>query len=174
MHDGSITVGDKWLQANLDGYIQWCINNNSLFILTFDEDDKLSNNHILTFFTGANIKGGSYSQPVTHYNVLRTIEELYQLPFAGVSADSSTIRGVWQTTIPVTYTFIGNGNWNVASNWSNNTIPPDTLSAGNEIIINTQGGGQCILNVSYTVSHGAKLTVMSGKNFVIQGNLTLK
>ncbi len=174
MHDGSISVGDTWLRNNLDGYIQWSINNNSLFILTFDEDNSLSNNHILTFFTGANIKGGSYSQPVTHYNVLRTIEELYQIPFAGASTDSSAILGIWQTTTPVTYTFIGNGNWDIASNWSNNLIPPNTLSAGNEIIIKTQAGGSCILNVPYTVSHAAKLIVTTDKKFVIQGNLTLK
>lgn len=80
MHDGSIATGDAWLQNNLDGYIQWCINNNSLFILTFDEDDNSSGNHVLTSFTGADIKGGNYAQPVTHYNVLRTLEDLYQLP----------------------------------------------------------------------------------------------
>ncbi len=85
MHDGSIAVGDTWIQNNLAGYIQWCINNNSLFILTFDEDDNVSGNHILTSFTGQDVKGGSYSQPVTHYNILRTIEDLYQLPYAGVS-----------------------------------------------------------------------------------------
>ncbi len=39
MHDGTIATGDAWIQNNLGPYIQWCTNNNSLFVLTFDEDD---------------------------------------------------------------------------------------------------------------------------------------
>src|SRR6185295_5769417 len=42
MHDGaakkSIPVGDCWLKKNLDDYYQWAKKNNSLLILTFDED----------------------------------------------------------------------------------------------------------------------------------------
>jgi hypothetical protein len=34
MHDGSIQQGDAWLKANLDGYVQWAKNNNSLLIVT--------------------------------------------------------------------------------------------------------------------------------------------
>src|SRR5262249_878612 len=39
MHDGTIQQADAWLKANLDAYVQWAKNNNSLFIMTFDEDD---------------------------------------------------------------------------------------------------------------------------------------
>ena len=74
--------------------------------------------------------------------------------------------------LPVIYTFTGNGNWNVAANWSNNMMPPAVLSNGSEIIIDPPAGGQCILNIPYTINPGAKLTVMTGKHFVIQGNLT--
>jgi len=75
--------------------------------------------------------------------------------------------------LPVIYTFTGNGNWNVASNWNNNLMPPAVLSYGSEIIIDPPAGGQCILNIPYSVSRGAKLTVMTGKYFIIEGNLTL-
>lgn len=34
----AIQHGDAWLQTYLDGYAQWAINNNSLLIITFDED----------------------------------------------------------------------------------------------------------------------------------------
>ncbi|MEP6926817.1 MAG: alkaline phosphatase family protein [Ginsengibacter sp.] len=101
MHDGSITDGDTWLRNNLDGYIQWCINNNSLFILTTDEQDGQAPANIVTFFTGANIKGGIYNQSITHYNVLRTIEELYQLPYVGESINSSAISSIWLTVLPL-------------------------------------------------------------------------
>lgn len=101
MHDGTIAAGDAWIQNNMNAYIQWCKLHNSLFILTFDEDDRSANNHILTLFTGANINGGSYNQPITHYNLLRTVEELYQLPFAGVSNDSAAIQNIWTSTLPL-------------------------------------------------------------------------
>ena len=172
MHDSGVVNCDIWMHANLDGYVQWCLNNNSLFIVTFDEDNTVNNNHIPTFFTGANINPGTYSQPVTHYNILRTIEELYQLPYAGVSADSTALQGIWLTTTPTIYTFTGNGNWSDASNWSNNLVPPATLSPNSEIKIDPVAGGQCVLNISYTVSSAGKLTVMSGKKFVVQGNLS--
>ena len=172
MHDGSIAMCDAWMQSNLDGYVQWCINNNSLFIVTFDEDNTQQNNHIPTFFLGANINPGSYSQPVTHYNILRTIEELYQLPYIGASADSTALQGIWVTSAPLVYTFTGNGNWSDASNWSNNVLPPATLSPNSEIKIDPVAGGQCILNIPYTVSSAGKLTVMTGKKFVVQGNLS--
>ncbi len=173
MHDGSISTGDTWIKNNLDGYIQWCISNNSLFILTFDEDDGASGNHILTSFTGADIKGGSYNQPVTHYNVLRTLEDLYQLPYAGFSADSSAISGIWLSALAITYAFTGDGNWDVASNWSGNLIPPPATYTGSQIIINNIPGGKCILNVPYSVNAGTTLTVMPGKNLQVNGNLTV-
>ncbi len=173
MHDGSIATGDTWLQDNLDGYIQWCINNNSLFILTFDEDDNGSGNHILTFFTGEDIKGGSYSQPVTHYNVLRTMEDLYQLPYAGVSKDSSAISGIWLSAQSLTYTFTGDGNWDIASNWLGNLVPPPTTYTGSQIIINNVNRGQCIMNVPYIVNAGTTFTVLPGKTLQVNGNLTV-
>jgi subtilisin-like proprotein convertase family protein len=78
------------------------------------------------------------------------------------------------TPISTTYTFTGNGNWNVAANWSNNTIPPSTLPAGGSIVINHSAGGQCVLNVSQTISTGAGITVLTGKNLVVNGALTIK
>ena len=173
MHDGSIAAGDTWIQNNLDGYIQWCVSNNSLFILTFDEDNNVSGNHILTSFTGADIKGGNYPQPVTHYNLLRTLEDLYQLPYAGFSADSSAISGLWLSAQPITYIFTGDGNWDAPSNWSGNIIPPAITYSGSKIIIDHAAGGQCIVNVPYAVSAGTTFTVLPGKILKLSGNLVV-
>ena len=71
----------------------------------------------------------------------------------------------------VTYTFTGIGNWNVASNWDNNRMPPAVLSNGSEIIIDPPLGEQCVLNIPYTINPGAILTVVTGKKFIVQGNL---
>ena len=72
------------------------------------------------------------------------------------------------------YTFTGNGNWSEPSNWSNNTVPPSPLPATNSIIINHTDGGQCVLNVQQRIASGAGITINTGKNFVIAGDLKLQ
>ncbi len=99
------------------------------------------------------------------------MEDLFQLPYAGVSTDSSAISGIWLSTMAFTYTFTGDGNWDVASNWSGNLIPPPTTFTGSQIIINNVSGGQCILNVPYIVNAGTTLTVLPNKNLQVNGNL---
>jgi hypothetical protein len=92
--------------------------------------------------------------------------------FAGKLASDGSLGG--STPVATTYTFTGNGNWNVAANWSNNTIPPATLPSGSTITINHTVGGQCVLNISQTIAAGATLTVLTGKNLVVQGNLRIQ
>ncbi len=75
---------------------------------------------------------------------------------------------------PVKYVFTGNGNWDVAANWSNNKIPPAALPAGSTILINPSGGGECVLNVPQTIMPGAELIVSDDKQFRINGNLTMQ
>jgi phosphatidylinositol-3-phosphatase len=96
MHDGSISTGDTWVRNNLDGYVQWAKTHNSLFILTFDEDDYGSTEHIITIFSGGMVKGGAYKVTINHFNVLRTIEWMYGLPYAGSAANVKTINNCWR------------------------------------------------------------------------------
>ena len=98
MHDGSITAGDNWIYNNLSSYIQWAKTNNSLFILTFDEDDYTTNNHIATIFTGQMVAGGQYSDTINHYSILRTIEDMYGLPYACNASTATTISDCWTIT----------------------------------------------------------------------------
>lgn len=77
-------------------------------------------------------------------------------------------------TVLTLYTFNGNGNWNVAANWSNNIIPPSPLPQYSKIVIAPSGAGECILNVPMTVSQGGQLTVEPGKKFRVLGNLTIE
>jgi hypothetical protein len=98
MHDGSIAAGDTWLKDHLGGYVQWAITHNSLLILTFDEGDHVTvPNHIPTIFVGPMVQPGRYSETITHFNVLRTIEAMYGLPFAGASATAAPISNCWTT-----------------------------------------------------------------------------
>ena len=121
MHNGDdperINKGDAWLKENLDGYVRWAKSNNSLLIITFDEGDTregniikrilryfLDNNeaddhehnHIFTLFVGGMVKSVRYDQRIDHYRVLRTLEEMYGLAYAGNSADSAAISEVWK------------------------------------------------------------------------------
>jgi subtilisin-like proprotein convertase family protein len=78
------------------------------------------------------------------------------------------------TPLATTYTFTGNGNWNVAANWSSGVIPPATLPANASIVINHTVGGNCILNVTQNIAQGANLTVVTGKNLLIPGTLNIQ
>jgi phosphatidylinositol-3-phosphatase len=96
MHDGSIAEGDAWLQTHLDAYVQWAQANNSLLIVTWDEDDGSEGNRIVTLFIGPMVQPGQYDEAVDHYRVLRTIEDMYGLPAVGESANRTPIADVWQ------------------------------------------------------------------------------
>ena len=98
MHDGTIQQGDTWLQNNIDAYAQWAKSHNSLLVVTWDEDDSSQSNQIPTVFYGAGIKAGQYSETINHYNVLRTIEDMYGLPYAGSASSATPITDVFSTT----------------------------------------------------------------------------
>jgi acid phosphatase len=81
---GEVRTGDAWLKTYMDGYVQWARTHNSLLILTWDEDanaGQADNQLIPTIFVGANIKAGSYPEAINHYNLLRTLEDMYGLPY---------------------------------------------------------------------------------------------
>ena len=95
MHDGSIAQGDQWLYQNLSQYAGWARANNSLLILTWDEDDNTPRNQIPTVFYGANVRPGTYNEPISHYNVLSTLEEMYGLPKLGYATRAPAITDIW-------------------------------------------------------------------------------
>jgi len=98
MHDGTITQGDTWLQKNIDSYAQWAKANNSLLIVTWDEDDGSQNNQVATIFVGQMVVPGRYNEKIDHFSILRTIEDMYGLTYAGASATAISISDIWSTT----------------------------------------------------------------------------
>jgi hypothetical protein len=96
MSRGSILQADLWLRNNLSRYVAWAQNNNSLLIVDWDEDHSLWGNHIPTIFVGPMVSPGQYSERINHYNVLRTIEDMFGLPHLGQSAAVTPIADVWQ------------------------------------------------------------------------------
>ena len=92
----AIRRGDAWLKANIADYAEWAIKHNSLLIVTWDEDDSSSKNQnkIATILYGAKLLGGKYAVPITHYNILHTLESMYGLPFTDAN-NAPPIAGVW-------------------------------------------------------------------------------
>jgi acid phosphatase len=85
MHDCSVAVGDAWARAHLRPYVAWARAHNSLLVITFDEDDGTAANHIATVLVGPMVRQGRYRQFINHYNVLRTLEDMYRLPPLGLA-----------------------------------------------------------------------------------------
>lgn len=99
MHDGSIAQGDAWLNRELSGYANWAVANNSLLVVTWDEDDGSSlgggHNRIPTVFYGAHVQPGTYNERISHYNVLSTLEQMYGLPKTGYAVSAPPIADIW-------------------------------------------------------------------------------
>jgi hypothetical protein len=105
MHNGTVPQADTWLATNIDPYYQWAKTHNSLLIVTWDEDDSKvgGNNTIPTIFAGAGVKaGGVVAQPYTIHNLLRTVEDMYALPYAGTSANVRPVVGPFVSDPAVT------------------------------------------------------------------------
>jgi hypothetical protein len=119
--NNSVRQYDSWVQTNLDAYKNWAVNNNSLLIVTYDEDEFTSTNKIATVFYGANVATGVYAQTINHYNVLRTIEEAFRLTTHAGAAASATPIGYCWTTPP------GNFAESAASRGKNLVAPEEQI-----------------------------------------------
>lgn len=96
MHDCSVSTGDDWARAHLHRYVTWAQTHHSLPIITFDEDSGTSANHIPTIMVGPMVRPGQVNQRIDHYNVLRTLEDMYGVPALGHAASAHPITA-WQT-----------------------------------------------------------------------------
>ena len=75
---------------------------NTAVILTWDEGSGLitASDDIPTIFAGAHVQRGiTSSTPITHYNVLRTLEDMYGLTPLAEAANASAITDVWDDVI---------------------------------------------------------------------------
>ena len=176
MHNGSdparITRGDNWILNNLGGYIEWAKTNNSILILTFDEDDNFSGNHIFTLIVGEPVLPGSYSSRIDHYNVLRTIEDMFSLPYAGASASATPIDYCWDVCSnsakinPSGPVYFCNGDSAVLTASSGLTYAWSNGSTSPSITVSSTG------NYRVTVSNGTGCTSTSSYVEVIESDFT--
>jgi len=99
MHDCNVATGDSWLQTHIGGYARWAMTHDSLLIITWDEDDGSQSNQIPTIFAGQLVRPGTYTEPITHYSVLATLEAAYGLPRAGdrTAQAQPPIANIWRS-----------------------------------------------------------------------------
>ncbi|HET7649627.1 MAG TPA: alkaline phosphatase family protein [Gammaproteobacteria bacterium] len=97
MHDGTIRMGDQWLQQNLARYADWAEKHDSLLIVTWDEDNGSEDNRIMTLLFGAHLKPGQYPQHYDHYSLLRTLTDLFHAKPVGHAKTAAAIDGIWKS-----------------------------------------------------------------------------
>ena len=130
MHDGTISQGDTWLQQHMNGYVQFAQTHNSLLIVTWDEDDSASGNQIPTIFVGPMVKQGQFTETINHFNVLRTLEDLYGLTHAGSAATATAISDVWKSPTPDFAVSASPASLSVTQGSSGTTTISTTVSGG--------------------------------------------
>ncbi len=95
-----VADGDAWLAANLPAVLA-ALGPKGLLVLTWDEDDSSTNNHILTVFVGPQVITGAVSaQTLNHFTLNRMIcDALGLAPFANGRFEAS-VENVWKGVTP--------------------------------------------------------------------------
>lgn len=78
MHSCPVSTGDAWLGRQVPAILKSpaFTQQHSLLVITWDEDDHTSVNHVATILVGASVHAGFQSQTAyTHYSLLKTIEQ---------------------------------------------------------------------------------------------------
>jgi hypothetical protein len=93
MHDGTIAQGDAFLQAFVPlvtASPDWA---HTLLIVTFDEGTTNTNGggHVYTAAAAPWLAHANVATMYNHFSVLRTIEQVYGLPFLGGAATATTM-----------------------------------------------------------------------------------
>jgi acid phosphatase len=95
MHDGTIAQADAWARTHLGPLVRWAQTHDTLVILTMDEGYD-NTNSIPIIFAGPMVRPGRYGQRVDHYNVLRTLADMYGLTPPGHAARVAAITDCWR------------------------------------------------------------------------------
>jgi phospholipase C len=101
MHSCSVQVGDSWLRQQLPLLLESPQLQDGVIFVLFDEgaasDHAGGGGHVPGLVLGPLIRPGSVaSRPVTHYSVLRTIEQAWHLQYLGKSRAAVPISGIWR------------------------------------------------------------------------------
>jgi acid phosphatase len=100
MHNCTTREGDHWLRNHLTPILEYNAANDGLLVITWDEaaPDLDGSDRIPTLLIGPMIRPGEYGQYVSHYNVLRTIEEIFKVPCVANACGARPIAGMWRAS----------------------------------------------------------------------------
>ncbi|KAI8903735.1 phosphoesterase family-domain-containing protein [Gorgonomyces haynaldii] len=90
-HDTSVTYASKWLKDFLEPLLSNSLFNDTLFVVTFDEDAYGGNNRVLTVLLGAGVQPGTTDATnYNHYSQLATVEKQFGLGNLGQNDATAT------------------------------------------------------------------------------------
>jgi len=96
MHDCPKAEDDAWLREQFGPYIAWAKTHRSLFVLSFDEDNRTGGNRIATIVAGAGVRPGHYTGRLDHYDLLHTLQLMYRSPLTGVAQRRAGMPDIWR------------------------------------------------------------------------------
>lgn len=100
MHDCSVAQGDAWLKSFLPRLQRSPQLRGGAIFLAFDEADGGASGgggHVALIALGSTVRPHARTgAPLSHYSLLRTIEDAWHLPHLGRSASASPITGIWK------------------------------------------------------------------------------
>ena len=96
MHDCPVSTGDAWLKRFVPPLLRSPELANSVVFVVFDESDS-ADPRTAALALGPSVRPGSVFRPaMSHYGLLRTIEDAWGLPRLGRSAQASPVTGIWR------------------------------------------------------------------------------
>jgi len=96
MHDCPVSTGDAWLGRFLPPLLRSRQLANSAVFVIFDESDSIDS-RVAALALGPLVRpGSSFAPAMSHYGLLRTIEDAWGLPRLGRSARVGPITGIWR------------------------------------------------------------------------------
>ena len=156
MHDCSISAGDTWLKNNLPTILNSpaYTTQNSLVLITWDEDDGTQNNQVATLVIAKGVPAGFKSgTPYTHYSLLKTIEQAWGLaPLTANDGNATAMSDFFGPGVPASLPGAPSGVTATAGKRSAMVAWQPPASAG----------GCAITSYTVTASPGGVATTVGG------------
>lgn len=177
MHDGTVSMADEWLSTWIRPYAEWAMSNNSLLIITWDEDESESRNRIPTILYGPMIVSGTNDITWTLHNLLRTIEDMYGMVHAGTAAKVRPIVGCFVGDAPMEKRIFRqgqNGYSDAADTYIEQNAPSAAHGANTPVVIDGTPLSQGLIRFNNVVGSGPNqipqgVTILSAKLMILTG-----